>query len=173
MGKKQLKEFIAELSREELEEQLIDLYSRFKEVKTFYDFSFNPKEEQLWEEAKFKISKEYFPPNGRKAKMRPSVAQKLIRHFRKLEVNPELVADIMLYNIEVAQAYHSEKQIQRNAFFKSMQNSFEEAIHYIEVNGYESTFHHRIQEMIQLFHQQSWPNAEIMSKFAQKTPLTK
>jgi len=169
MGKKQLQKFIDELSREELEAQLLDLYTRFKEVKTFYDFSFNPKEDQLLEDARFKIGKEYFPQNGRKAKMRPSVAQKLIRHYKKLEVNPEIVADIMLYNIEIAQTYYAEKPIVRRAFFKSMQNSFEEAVEYISDQGYESSFVDRIQQIIESFHQQEWPNAKLMSKLAQRT----
>ena len=65
-----------------MQEQVLDLYTRFKDVKVFYDFAFNPKEDKLLEDAKLRISKEY-NLNVRKAKARRSVAQKLIKHFKK------------------------------------------------------------------------------------------
>ncbi len=102
MSKKDLKLYLHELSKEQLEDQIIDLYGRFKEVKEYYDFAFNPKESKLMEECKLKISKEYFPVNGRKPKMRRSVAQKYIRHFNRLGVEPSLVADVMLYHIIIS-----------------------------------------------------------------------
>jgi len=82
MSKKDLKEYLQQLNKKQLQEQITDLYTRFKDVKEFYDFAFNPQENKLLEECKFKISKEYFPVSGRKAKMRRSVAQKFIRHFK-------------------------------------------------------------------------------------------
>ena len=68
MSKRDLKKYLTELNKEQLKEQIIDLYARFKEVKEYYDFVFNPQEQKLVDECKFKISKEYFPSNGRKAK---------------------------------------------------------------------------------------------------------
>jgi len=61
MSKRALKTYLSQLSKADLEEQLLDLYNRFPEVKTYYDFVFNPKEEKLVQEAKAKISNEYFP----------------------------------------------------------------------------------------------------------------
>ena len=61
MSKRDLKKYLRELPRPALEEQLLDLYVRFPEVKTYYDFIFNPKEDKLVQEAKTKIGNEYFP----------------------------------------------------------------------------------------------------------------
>ncbi len=61
MSKRDLKKYLAELNKEQLEEQLIELYDKFKEVKVYYDFVFNPKEDILIQEAKTKVSNEYFP----------------------------------------------------------------------------------------------------------------
>ncbi|MEY4462783.1 MAG: hypothetical protein RLY98_1324, partial [Bacteroidota bacterium] len=81
MSKRDLKKYLAELNKEQLEAQIVELYEKFVPVKTFYDFVFNPKEEIILKEAKLKISNEYFPIKklGRrsKPKMRRSVAQKL------------------------------------------------------------------------------------------------
>ena len=104
MSKRDLKKYVSELNKEQLEEQIIDLYEKFQPVKVYYNFVFNPKEESLLQDSKLKISNEYFPIKklGRrsKPKMRRSVAQKLIKHFVVLGVDPFVIADVMLYNID-------------------------------------------------------------------------
>ncbi|MCY1633897.1 DUF6155 family protein [Marinifilum sp. D737] len=160
MSKKDLKEYIHHLTKEQLQDQILDLYARFKDVKEFYDFAFNPKENKLMEECKFKVSKEYFPVNGRKAKMRRSVAQNYIRHFKRLGVDSSLIADIMLYNIEVAQTYTSEQFIKQESFYKSMLKSFQEAVTYIRDNGLDNEFKARLNKIVDESIDQSWMNSK-------------
>ncbi|WP_321308205.1 DUF6155 family protein [Marinifilum fragile] len=160
MSKKDLKEYIHHLTKEQLQDQIIDLYTRFKDVKEFYDFAFNPKENKLMEECKFKISKEYFPVNGRKAKMRRSVAQSYIRHFKRLGVDSSLIADIMLYNIEVAQTYTSEQFIKQESFYKSMLKSFQEAVKYIRDNSLDNEFKARLNKIVNESIDQNWMNSK-------------
>lgn len=156
MSKKDLKEYLQPLNKKQLQEQITDLYSRFKEVKQFYDFAFNPQENKLLEECKFKISKEYFPVSRRKAKMRRSVAQKFIRHFKKLGVEPSLIADVMLYQIEIAITYTSGKYVKQEAFYKSMLKSFAEAITYINENAIRNDFNDRLVKIADDVAEQNW-----------------
>lgn len=164
MSKRDLKKYLAELNKEQLEEQIIELYEKFVPIKTFYDFVFNPKEDKLLQESKTKISHEYFPvkkPNAKwrpKAKMRRSVAQKIIKHFILLGVDPFIVADLMLYNIEIAQTFSSGNFIKQELFYKSMLNSFEQAINFIISNGILAEFKTRILEIQQQTIQQKWKN---------------
>ena len=162
MSKRDLKKYLAELNKVQLEEQILELYEKFVPVKTFYDFVFNPKEEIILKEAKLKISNEYFPIKklGRrsKPKMRRSVAQKLIKHFVVLGVDPFVIADVMLYNIEIAQAYSSENPIKQELFFKSMFNSFEQAVEFIISNGIYADFKTRIGSIFQETVDQKWIN---------------
>ncbi|OXA81607.1 hypothetical protein SAMN05444397_108167 [Flavobacterium aquidurense] len=164
MSKRDLKKYLAELNKEQLEEQIIELYEKFVPVKTFYDFVFNPKEDKLLQESKTKISHEYFPikkPNAKwrpKAKMRRSVAQKMIKHFIVLGVDPFIIADLMLYNIEIAQTFSSGNFIKQELFYKSMFNSFEQAVNFIISNGILSEFKSRILEIQQQTIQQKWKN---------------
>lgn len=143
MSKRALQKYLKELKKGELEEQLVDLYLRFPVVKEYYDFVFNPKEEKLVQEAKTKISNEYFPLKRRKAKARRSVAQKFIKHFNKLGVEPALVADVMLFNMEIALAFSLEKNVP-DAFYKSMANSFKEAVQFVSLHGLLPEFKQRI-----------------------------
>lgn len=162
MSKRDLKKYVSELNKEQLEEQIIDLYEKFQSVKVYYNFVFNPKEESLLQDSKLKISNEYFPIKklGRrsKPKMRRSVAQKLIKHFVVLGVDPFVIADVMLYNIEIAQAYSSENPIKQELFFKSMFNSFEQAVEFIISNGIYAEFKTRIGSIFQETVDQKWIN---------------
>jgi len=164
MSKRELKKYLHELNKKQLEEQITDLYSRIKEVKTFYDFVFNPKEDKLLDECKFKISKEYFPINGRKAKARRSVAQKHIKHFKQLGVEASIIADVMLYNIEIAQSYSLEKEIKQDAFFKSILKSFEEAVAFVYENDLNKDFMLRLKGVVEEAISQNWFNAGFFEK---------
>lgn len=163
MSKRALKKYLTHLKKAQLEEQLMDLYHRFPVVKEYYDFVFNPKEDKLVQEAKIKISNEYFPLKRKRPKARRSVAQKYIKHFIKLGVDPHLTADVMLYNLEIAQSFSNGKNVP-DAFYKSMQNSFKEVVQYVSVNGLLTDFKERIIKICQQAQDQEWPNMEDFSK---------
>jgi hypothetical protein len=158
VSKKELKNYVTGLNKPQLEAQIIDLYERFKEVKELYDFTFNPNEKKLVEECKFKISKEYFPVNGRRPKTRRSVAQNHIRHFIKLGVEPSLIADIMVYHIEVAQAFSRERKNLKEAFFKSMLKSFQELLKYQYDFGIMPMFKTRVEKILETSINGNWIN---------------
>jgi hypothetical protein len=164
MSKRDLKKYLSGLNKEQLEEQIIELYEKFSPVKVFYDFVFNPKEDKLLQESKAKISHEYFPvkkPGAKwrpKAKMRRSVAQKIIKHFILLGVDPFVIADIMLYNIEIAQTYSSDNFIKQELFYKSMLNSYEQSVNFVISNGILSEFKARITAIQKETIQQKWKN---------------
>lgn len=158
MSKKDLKKYLRSLEKDRLEEQILELYDKFENVKTFYNFAFDPKEDKLIGEAKFRISKEYFPQKHRKAKARRSVAQNQIRHFLQLGVDPNLIADVMLFNIEIAQTFSSDKHNIAEAFSKSIFRSFEQAVNYIHQNELTSEFINRINKIKDEAEVQKWPN---------------
>ena len=162
MSKRDLKKYLNELNKEQLEEQIIELYEKFSPVKVYYNFVFNPKEETLLQECKLKISNEYYPTKkaGRRSrpKMRRSVAQKYIKHFLLLGVDPFIIADVMLYNVEIAQTFSSENPIKNDLFFKSMFNSFEQAVIFLIANGILSEFKTRILAIHNQTISQKWYN---------------
>lgn len=151
------------MPQEELRMQLLDLYERFPEVKTYYDFIFNPKEDRLVQEAKTKISNEYFPLKRKRPKARRSVAQKLIKQFITLGVEPSLIADVMCFNLEIGQTF----TMNRNApdsFYKSMGNSFAQMTQFVSQNGLFGEFKERIVTFYQQTQNENWPYGEEFSK---------
>ena len=159
MSKRALTKYLQSLDKQELEDQVLDLYTRFKPVKEYYNFVFNPKEDKLVEEAKFKISNEYFPVKRRKARARRSVAQKYIKQFLLLEMDAALIADVMLFNIETAQRFNDRKRINQEAFYKSMFNSFEQAVTFVTQNGLKAVYEKRISAIVKIAWEQEWFNA--------------
>lgn len=158
MSKRDLKKYLNGLEKEQLEEQLLELYDKFSEVKTYYDFVFNPKEDKLVQEAKMKIANEYFPIKSKKAKLRRSVAQKYIKHFLVLGVDAFAVADVMLYTMETAQKYSAKREMRYASFYKSIQNSFEQAVNYVIANGILPDYRSRIGAIYQEASRQKWEN---------------
>ena len=158
MSKRDLKKYLDILNKEQLEEQIIELYDKFNDVKVYYNFVFNPKEDKLFQEAKLKISNEYFPVRGKKPKLRRSTAQKIIKHFSTLGVDPFIIADIMLYSIEIAQTYSAEKYIKQDSFYKSMLNSFEQAIQYMIEKNSLDTFKNRVGAIANKTTELNWIN---------------
>ena len=138
------------------------MYTRFKPVKTYYNFVFNPKEDKLVEEAKFKIANEYFSIKGRKARARRSVAQKYIKQFLLLGMDAALIADVMLFNLETAQRFNGQKNTNQEAFYKSMFSSFEQAVSFIYENGLRTVYMKRINAILETAWEQEWFNASGM-----------
>lgn len=158
MSKRDLKKYLSQLNNEQLQEVVIGLYDKFPPVKTYYNFVFNPNENNLVSDAKLKVSNEYFPVRGKKPKMRRSVAQKFIKHFISLGVDSFLIADLMLYNIEIAQALSAEKQINNELFYKSMLLSFNQSISFLIENGILSDFESRVVAIKNKAQEQNWMN---------------
>lgn len=158
MSKRDLKKYLTELTKEQIQEQFLDLYGKFAEVKTYYDFIFNPNEEKLLREAKLKISNEYFPIKTKRAKMRRSTSQKIIKHFISLGVDPFIIGDVMLYNIEIAQVFSEKYRNANDAFYKSFLNSFNQAVSFLIEKGILDEFKNRLQQISDNATKQRWSN---------------
>ncbi len=163
MSKRELKKYLSELSKPQLEEQMQSMYDKFKDVKTYYDFVFNPKEEKLVEAAKVKISAEYFPTTRKRPKMRRSVPQKFIKQFLALEMDPFHLADLMLYSVEVAIKFSAKRDMKYASFYKSIQNSIQQVVQYVIQNGIAFDFKDRIITIEQEVTKQSWENTFAIS----------
>jgi hypothetical protein len=159
MSKRDLKKYVSELTKDQLELQFLELYDKFSDVKTYFDFVFRPNEKNLLKEAKLKISNEFYPLTSRKPKLRRSTSQKIIKHYINLGVDPFIVADIMLYTIEIAQSYTDEKSINQESFYKSMLNSYEQAIVFCVEKGMIDDFKNRAELILIETTTQKWPNA--------------
>jgi hypothetical protein len=166
MSKRELRKYLKELTKEQLEDQIVDLYERFKNVKEYYDFAFNPNENALIELCRFQISKEYYPVGSRKAKLRRSVAQKWIKKLMLLDADASALADVMFFNIEIAQTFSGEHYVRQESFFTSFFKSFDEALRFVSEKGILSEFRGRIEKIAGDAWDQQWPNRKAFEDLA-------
>ncbi len=170
MSKSALKKYLSSLKKRELEIQILDLYERFPQVKTFYDFAFNPKEDKLIGDAKARISNEYFPRKRKRPRARRSVAQKYIRKFSTLGMDPYLLADLMLYNLETAQRFSAVRKV-NEAFYKSMLRSYSEAVSHVILHSLENEFQNRMDHIYAQVREQDWGFADEFERIHSTTTL--
>lgn len=103
MSKQKLKKELQRLTKEQLIEQILDLYDKNKALKEFYDFYLNPRnEKELVEKYKKMIRKEFNVERPERSSEKFSVAKKAISEFKDLQPSPEALADVMLYLPESA-----------------------------------------------------------------------
>ena len=159
MSKRELKKYLAGQTADQLSEQIINLYERFREVKGYFDFVFNPNEQKRVGEAKAKILNEYFPQKSRRARMRRTIAQKHVKHFIQLGVDPVLISDLMLFHIETAQRYASSKAIRYESFYKGMFKALADAVRYSVAEGILAHNMDRIGQIAARAQELRWPNA--------------
>ncbi len=171
MSKKALKKYLGELDKQALEEQILDLYERFPKVKSFYDFAFNPKEDKLMADARARISREYFPLKRKRPRARRSVAQKLISNFRTLGMDPVLLADLMLFNLETAQKFSLKRRV-NDAFYKSMLRSFSEVVRHVAAHGLQGEFGERLNAVYRHTQDQEWEYKEDFDRIYQTHIVT-
>jgi len=164
MGKAQLKSYLNNLEKEELIEQVMELYKTSKEVKKYYDFLLKPDLSKLADEWKVKISKEYFPTYGRRIKARRSVGQKAVRELEFLGVTPDVVADVRLYAIEVAVLYTIEMHKSDIAFNKSIEQQYVKFIDYVAEFGLLSDFKMRCCDLKNKVKDAGWINAHVFEE---------
>ena len=158
MSKRALKKYLDELPAEAVHEQILELYDRLKEVKEFYNFVFNPNEDRRLDEAKFKINKEYFPPSKRRPKKRRSIAQNIIKNFQKLGVDPKVITELMVFNLETICRSATMREIYQESFYKSTLKSFKDTIDYSHENSTYNGVSNRIKILIDQINSQDWMN---------------
>lgn len=75
-----------------------------------------------------------------------------------------VIADLMLYNIEVAQTFSSQWYIKQDSFYRSMLTSFIQVLEFVDKNGFLSEFEKRILGVINEAKEQRWINHQSFTR---------
>jgi thiol-disulfide isomerase/thioredoxin len=134
MSRLKLKKELQKLSKEQIIEQVLDLYDANKSVKEFYKFYLNPESEKELMEKYKKIIVNEFEPTGRRhfPQGRYSVAKKAIADFKTLRPSPDLVAELMLTLVENACICGSTYGGFTESFYTSIASNFESALVFLK-----------------------------------------
>jgi hypothetical protein len=83
-----------------------------------------------------------------------------------LDADASLLADVMFFNIEIAQTFSGEHIIRQDSFFTSLYKSFDEALRYVSEKGIITDFKGRIQKIAGDAWDQKWPNRSAFEDLA-------
>jgi hypothetical protein len=150
MSKTALKKELQGLTKEQLVEQILDLYGKNKAVKEFYDFYLNPKnEKELVGKYKKIIYKEFNLKNPMVAGLKFSVAKRAIADFKSLQPSPEGLADLMLYLPECACEFTANYGDMPGKFYEDTCKNFHKALEVIGKYGLFDDFELRAKQCVE------------------------
>ena len=145
----ELKKKLNAKGKEDLIKDILDLFKKNQFVKDYYisqesDNSNSP----IFLKQKGIIENEFFPERG-DGKARLSVAKKAISEFKKLSSNKVLIADLMIFYVEVGVRYTNEYGDINENFYFSMESMYENALKFIVTNKISNIFQDRCLEIVE------------------------
>ena len=141
-----LKKYLQQFSKEQLIAQIVELNIKYKDVKTYYEFSINPNSIKAKQEAKKIIGKCICPSINYDLKLRE--ARKAITGFKKLSPTESDIADIMLFYVECGVNYTNAFGDIDEPFYNSIAGMFHDACLFIQKHNLEIVFKQRCLKIV-------------------------
>lgn len=136
------------MTKGEIIEMVLELYSARKEAKDYLDFYANPDEDGKIEEYKSIIREEFYPKRRREPQMRFSVCRKAVSDFKKLKPSADALAELMISYMEWAIQFTNDYGDMWEQYYASVENNFEKTIKQIVVNGLWDKYDSRLRQCV-------------------------
>jgi hypothetical protein len=144
-----LKRYLNNSSKEQLVNDISELFKRFNSVKDYYQIQLSPQEDtQISAKYKKIIENEFFPARGiGKAKL--SVARKAVTEYKKISKTPASVADMMLFYVEQGVKFTNSYGDIDEPFYNSMESMYENAMECIAKFELQDVFKARCRKIVE------------------------
>ena len=136
------------MTKAEIIEMVLEMYSARKEAKEYLEFYANPNETEKLEEYKDIICEEFYPKRRREAQIRFSVCRKAIADFKKLKPSEDALAELMLSYMEWAIQFTHDFGDMWEQYYISVENNFDKTVRYIAANGLWEKYDKRLQQCV-------------------------
>lgn len=149
MSKTELKKHLQTLTKEQVIEQVLELYGNCKPAKEYFEYLLKPDEKGQLMKYKAIIINEFYPKGNRfNPSLRFSVAKKAITDFRALKPSPELLADLLVTLPEMACQFTSEFGDMTEQYYNSTITNFEIALKFLQQNNLLEDFKLRCEDCV-------------------------
>ncbi len=142
----QLKKTLAQLDQDQLVELLLDLYRKHKPVKEYLDFFATPDEGALFDKYGEKVMLSFFPKRGDNLSLKDG--KQAIADFKKLGGSNEKLAELMLIYAENGVRYTLDFGDINEAFYLSIENTYEKALAQMQKEGILPKFATRAAKLV-------------------------
>jgi Family of unknown function (DUF6155) len=141
-----LKKYLEEFTKEQLIGQILELSKKFKDVKSYYNFSINPDVSQQTEKVKAIILQCFYPSRGYKLRLKE--ARKAVNDFKKLSPGELSLLDVMILYVECGVRFTNDFGDIDDAFYYSVAGMFRQAgILYLQVSK-DGKIHDRAEKIM-------------------------
>lgn len=149
MSKTELKKHLQSLTKEQVIEQVLELYGNCKPAKEYLEYLLNPDEKEQFNKFKTIIINEFYPKGNRfNPSIRFSVAKKAIADFRTLKPSTELLSDLLVTLPETACQFTNEYGDMSEQYYNSAVNNYEGALKYLQQNNLLPDFKDRCKNCV-------------------------
>ncbi len=156
LNQRTLKQYLKNLSREELLDEIGMLFDKFTKVKEYYQTKLGAEDSKaVLEKYKAVIEKEFNPPRGL-PKARLSVAKKAISDFKKVSNSPVDLADLMVAYVETGVRFTAQFGDIDEPFYISMESMFEKAVIHITKHKLHDQFEPRCRKIVRDTSNMGW-----------------
>jgi hypothetical protein len=143
-----LKGYLKQVSREQLADDIAELFTKFESVRDYYQTKLFPEDNtHVIEKYKAIIKNEFFPERGF-GEARLSVARKAISDYRKICRTKAVLADLMLFYVEQGVQFTTAYGDIDEPFYNSMESMFEKAVKFIVENEMQEAFENRCRQIV-------------------------
>lgn len=144
-----LKQYLANMTKEELIEEIRQLSRRFKQVDEYYQARFEPhKTEDVLATYKRRVKHEFFTRANYPGPLRLGVARKAVLDFAKVQANVTHQIDLELFYVEQGVKFTNSFGDINERFYMSVESMFERALKNIMKHHLENMFMDRAQKIV-------------------------
>ena len=143
------RKYLQSLSKEEMEDELINLVKSYRDVKEYFSLKVNPEGgEEIFLKYKGNIKNQFFTkkfygnPNFREIRG-------YYLAFKKISKNIEYLIELMLYTVELAMKYLDEVGCWEERFYTSICKILEEAFIVIQKNKFGEKYVDRCRKIVE------------------------
>lgn len=145
---KELRQYLEQRSREELADDIVELYKKLDAVKDYYSLrlkgSYN---EQLVDRSKATIRQAFFPGRGF-GEANLSLARKAVSDYRKVSSSTEGLIDLMLFYVEMGVQYTNTYGDIDEPFYQSLETMYTRAAKLIVDHSLNAQFETRCRDIV-------------------------
>ena len=143
-----LKRYLNPLSKDELVNEIAELFGKLDTVRDYYQAKLDPAgDEQIVAKYKAIIEKEFFPARGF-GKLHLPAAKKAIADCRKICRNPASSIDVMLFYVEQGVDFINSYGDIKESFYVSGETVYEDAVKLIVEQELQEMFHDRCRNIV-------------------------
>ena len=147
LTKKALLKHLHKSDKEDIINEVVVLFDKFKNVKEFYNAELSGEANPMLDRYKKKISLTYSLPNPKERSTNINL-NRLINEFEKVCIYDRELADLMLYRVECGIVAFTKKPKRTATFYKCIVSTFEDAIKLIISGDYMNDFQTRINKIV-------------------------